>query len=347
MAVEEKKQTEEQKAEESAQKGQAEGKLKSSILEDLDLSADVDANIARGNRGDEVPKEDEKAEEAEEAEEEGEESEEAEEDEAEEEESEEEEGEEAEEGAEGEESEEDEELVPKSKVQKRISSLVARVKEMEAKLAESEQKAKTVTDPDTEKLNAMTQDQLKATRKAVILEIHKETDDERLEKLIELQDKVDTAITTAPQRFTQIQVAHYNKVADQIYTAGEVTWTEKAVADVKGLAKQIYDSTPEFQRSETGQASALSLAYRHYKEVVSKSAGKEKVDALKRENNTLKRKTSLDSTGVKAKISKDAIVKKLRAKANRGGTERDKRALVANDPAFGIDELIPDEYKEQ
>ena len=66
---------------------------------------------------------------------------------------------------------------------------------------------------------------------------------------------------------------------------------------------------------------------------------------MKRDINTLKRKTALDTGGVKAKVSQDAEVKKLRANA-KGGTDADKRNLIKNDPAFGIDSLIPPEYKE-
>lgn len=340
MAGREVEMTEEQKSKDEAQKGKAEEKLKESLLNDLDLSADVDANVARGNQGDEVAteeKEEEKVE-GEDA------SAEVEEEEVK--------TEETDEEAESEESEEaeseDDELVPKSKVQKRISSLVAENKALAARLAEKERVEAATQDDDTRKLNAMDEAGLKATKKAVTIAIAKAVnagDDEKLDKLSELADKVDTAMSTLSTRFTQTQVDEYNKVAEQIVALGEMDITDKTAGEIKAIAKQIYDSEPDLQKNVKGQAIALKFAYQHYKVLQTKSAGKEKVDGLKRDINTLKRKTALDTGGVKAKVSQDAEVKKLRANA-KGGTDADKRNLIKNDPAFGIDSLIPPEYKE-
>jgi hypothetical protein len=352
MAVVEKTQSAEEKQNEANSQAEKEAKVAESLLNDLDLTADVEANVARGNKGDEVPekkgeKEESESEEKESPEEAEAEAESEETEETEDEESEETKGEDtAEEGEEtGDAEDKDEELIPKSKVHKRIASLVAQNKALEERLKKIEAGQETPKDPDTQKLEAMSEDQLRQTRKAVEIAIVKEKDEARLEKLLELRDKVETTLTSAPQRFEKSQIAEYDKVADAIAQANEIPINEKTASDLKTIAKEIYQGQPELQRMVKGQAVALNLAYQHYKALLSKSAGKEKVEELKRTNNTLKRKTSLDSAGIKAKASKDALVKSLQEKAFRGGTSKDKVNLIKNDPRFNIDSLIPDDFK--
>jgi len=356
MAVKETEQTPETRASDVQNRQEAEAKTKKGILESLDFSTEEE----RFSKGEEAPqkKEEEQEPETEEETEEetsGEESEETDE------ESDEDEGDAEAEGSEGEEDDEDltpegdegeDEVVSKKKVQKRFSSLSARVKALEAENArlksDADRKVEE-TDPDVKKLNAMPDKELRATRKAVAVAIAKATrdgDDDRVEKLIELQEKVDTAIQSAPQRFNDRQVAAYNKVADQIAALGEVPMTSGSAKAIKDIAFEVYKANPELHSLEGGQALALKHAYEVYKARISKSAGGEKTKKLLRENNNLKRKTALDSSGLKRATSNEVKVSKLREKALHGST-RDKEAFVKNSPAFGIDSLIPEDFKEE
>lgn len=367
MAVTERTDSAEQKAENENSRAEAEAKTKKGILDSLDLSAEVE-KFGTAGEGEEEQKLAKKKAAAEEESEEAEESEESEEkaegeEEAEGEEGSEEESEEGEEEAEGDETEDDDDLTPeegeegdevvsKKKVQKRISSLNARNKalaEENARLKGQKDAEAEETDPDVKKLNAMTQDGLKATRRAVIVAIAKATregDDEKVEKLVDLQDKVETAMQTAPQRFMTKQVNAYNQVADEISSLGEIKMTKESAAELKAIAREVYQSNPELHTLVNGQALALKHAYALYKATLSKTAEKGKTVQLKRENNTLKRKTSLDSGGLKKKASKGAEVSKLRKDASHGDTNA-KINLIKNDPAFGLDSLIPEEYKEE
>lgn len=346
MAVENKTLTAEQKAVDGSQREVAEAKVKESILDSLDLSAEVEINRTKGGEPNEAPKKEEKTEEAEE--ETTEESEETTEEESSEDTEEEtsEEG-EAEEEEEGEEAHEGK----KSNYQKRIDRLTAEKKalaEENARLkAAKEVPEADDTDPDVKKLNNMSDAELKATRKAVAIAIKKETDDGKLDKLLDLQDKVDTALQTAPHRFVQRQVSKFNEVADQIAAKKEIKMTPESAKALKEIAAQIYGDNPAFHKMVDGQAIALKLAYDHYKTLNSKSAEKGKAEELRRENTTLKRKTALDSSGVKKTVAKDAIVKTAREKAGRGSDTNDKLNLIKVDPVFGLDGLIPDEYKEE
>jgi hypothetical protein len=328
-----------------------EAEVGKSLLDDLDLTAEVEANVARGNRELVTEKADEeKNEETEEAEEKAEET--AEEtadgadNETEETESEADSKEDADDSDAGDEKD-DEELIPKSKVNKRFAQLTAELKAEKAKNAELSAKMTEASDPDTAKLNAMSQEQLKATRKAVAIAIVKEHDDAKLEKLLELQDKVETALSSAPTRFESSQIAEYDKVADRIAESGEIPINDKTATELKAIAVEIYRSQPELQGMVKGQAIALNLAFQHYKAILSKSAGKEKVDELKRTNNKLKAKTSLDSSGVKAKSSKEGVVAKLREKALDSKSSNDRLSFIKEDPRFNLDGMIPDDFKDR
>jgi len=363
MAVEERELTAEQKRSDEGARKVAEGKAKASILDSVDLSAEVEKFGRAGDGEEQKPaKEEGEAEgegqgegEAAGAEGEGTEGQEAEDQEGEGES----EGQEAvgEGEAEGEGDEdlspegEGDEVVSKKKVAKRISSLNSQNKALAARVAELENKKATEaeeTDPDVRKLNGMTQDGLKATKKAIIVEIAKATrdgDDEKVSKLVDLQEKVETAIQSAPQRFVGKQVDAYNKVADDIFAMAEIPMNKDTAGELKAIAREVYQSNPELHNLVGGQALALKHAYALYKTTLSKTAEKGKTDGLKRQVNTLKKKTGLEGGGLKKTTNKAVEVGKLRANASRG-TTNDKLNLIKNDPAFGLDSLIPEEYKE-
>lgn len=360
MAVEERTNTPEQNAQDGNARKEAEGAVKKGILDSIDLSAEEEKfGPQGGNKGEGQGKEGESAEGGEgEGASEGAEGEGTEGAEGQEGEGQEGEGVEGQEG-EGEEGEEDlspdgegDEVVSKKKVAKRIGSLTSQVKILTERLNTKEAKeaeAAQETDPDVKRLNAMSQDGLKATKRAVIVEIAKATHDgdtDRVSKLVDLQEKVDTAIQNAPQRFIGKQVDAYNKVADDIFTLGEIPMTKDAALELKAIAREVYQSNPELHNLLGGQALALKHAYALYKATLSKSAGKENADGLKRQVNNLKKKTGLESGGLKKTVTnKGKDVTKLRTAA-RGGTTNDKLNLIKEDPAFGLDSLIPEEYKE-
>jgi hypothetical protein len=356
MAVKEQMElTDEQKASEEGQRGEAESKtmkrIQENTLDGLDLSS---VESIRNKKGDAPPKEkpEDESESTEETEDEGaeeetkdestEEDDDTSETEASDDESEsEDESEDEEEDEEG-----DEELVPKSKVHKRISSLNARLKALEEENArlKGTKETEAEKDPDTVKLNSMTLEGLKATKREVVVALKKEDDEDKIRKLIDLEDKVNNAINSFGDRFVGRQVDEYNKVAQRITSLGEVEMTKENASKLKAIASDIYNSNPDLKTLTRGQAMALELAYKHFRAISSTKAGKEKVDELKRANNSLKRKTSLDSAGLKGK-GKDANLGKLRAKAFRGGDTSDRLALIKADPSFNIENLIPDEYK--
>lgn len=348
MAVVEKVETPEQKQENANSRAEAEAKTKKDILESLDFSAEEE-RYGEGKEAQAKGKDSGKSESGEEGEEvQGqEEGEAAQEQEA---------AQEGEEAAEGEEEDltpegDDDEVVSKKKVQKRFDTLTAKIKALEREKAErqAEKEMADNSDPDVKKLNAMSNDGLKATRRAIAVALAKATrtgDEAQVEKLIELQEKVDTAIQTVPQRFNKEQVNAYNVVADQIAELGEIEMTEKSATEIKSLAAEVYRENPELQSLKNGQALALKHAYAIYKERHSKTVEKSKTDNLRRENTNLKRKTSLDSGGLKRTQSNAVQVDKLRQKAKAGDT-RDRINLIKNDPAFGLDALIPAEYKEE
>lgn len=357
MAVEEKVNTPEQNAEEGATRKGLEAKTKTAILDSLDLSAEGE----KYERAVDVEEEKPAAKEGEEGQEEGEGT--AEEEGAEGEGT----GEEGQEGegegsgeGEGEEGKEEDlapegegdEVVSKKKVQKRLDKLTrdnatlkARLDAAEAKKASEAEEA----DPDMKKLNVMSHEGLKATKKSIIVEIAKATakgDDKRVSDLVDLQEKVDTAIQTAPQRFVGRQVEAYNRVADEIENLAEIPMTKESAGELKAIASEVYRSNPELHTLVGGQALALKHAYALYKATLSNTAEKGKTDDLKRKVNTLKQKTGLESGGLKKSVGKNVEVTKLRKVASRGNTN-DKLNLIKEDPAFGLDSLIPEEYKEE
>jgi hypothetical protein len=118
--------------------------------------------------------------------------------------------------------------------------------------------------------------------------------------------------------------------------------------DIKKIAAELYQETPELQKSVMGQAQALNLAYRHYREISrlgsNKGAKSEEVQRLKSQVNTLKKKTSLDTKVIKGNMDSTRLAD-LQHKAMTGNT-RDKNRFIRDDPRFNIDAMIPPEYKE-
>lgn len=201
--------------------------------------------------------------------------------------------------------ESDEDLIPKSKVQKRIDELVKQNKKIEAELRavrEATATPKSHKDEDMEKMEAMNESELKTLRREIkmaqlnILDTNLDPAQRKSElaKLMELDEKAEKAIATAPQRFQSTQVAKFNEAV------ADTDIDDKAKELVFGYAKTIFSSSPELQSSITGQARAWQMAVQHYTEISKLSKGKMQNEELKRQNTTLKKKISVETSSQKS-----------------------------------------------
>jgi hypothetical protein len=245
----------------------------------------------------------------------------------------------AEDGAEAKAEEVESDLDPVTdSVQKRIDELTREKKQLEARLKKLEtQSAPTEQkDADLDKLEKMSVDELRETKKKVLRAQRTAADDATLDQLFELEEKITRTIEDAPKRFQTNQLERFNEVV-----ANTTDLSEKELEVVFGHAKNIFTRTPSFQKSVDGQAEAWQLAVDHYREMNKLTVGKSKVNELERKVNDLKKKTSLDSAVQKgnAKVSEEA---KLYNKA-RGGDSYDKQAFFKK--RLNTDSLIPEEFR--
>lgn len=246
---------------------------------------------------------------------------------------------EVEENTQEEETEEiEEELIPKSKVQARIDKLVN-----ENKLLRESQKVVTQkTDDVSSELENMSDTELKSLKRQVrSAQLKSGSDEVALNKLLDLEEKIDSTIQSAPSKFANKQLAAYNQAAEEIANDDSFGDMTTASSKILEIAKEIYSSEPELQRTIQGQAIALKLAAKHFKAVnnLNKSSSENKV--LKSQVNTLKKRTSLDSKVMKGSLEKGQL-ESLRTQALKGGTSRDKINFIQNDPRFKIKEMLPD-----
>lgn len=246
---------------------------------------------------------------------------------------------ETEESAESEQEEkEDEELIPKSTFQKRLDEMTREKRLLEArlrKLEESNANPPQSRDEDLAKLEKMSESELVSLKKQVRLsQIKSANDDATLGKLMDLEDKIEGVMRTAPQRFQSNQIANFNEAVQA--SASEVQGFEKVQKDIFGLAKRIYDTAPELHASVNGQARAWNLAVEHFKLLQDTNIGKTKINELSRENNTMKRKISMPSVGKKAS-SEAPSSEKLFKKAKFGDT-KDKVDFIRN--IAGTDAIV-------
>jgi len=264
------------------------------------------------------------------------------------------EGEEAEDEEEEEESTEDgsskeskDELVPRSEVRKLESKFERRLAQATAKIKKLESvSTKSTGDPDQERLDGMTKTELLALKREVRKsQLKAQDDDLKLEKLLDLEEKIEKTYSNYSDNFTSKQINLLNEKAQEITDAEGDALNKQAISAIKNKAAQIYNNSPVLQKSERGQAEALDLAYQHFVEIRKVLSGKDNNKDLKRKMNTLKKKTSLETSTAKGnKVS--SRLKSLRDKA-KGGSLMDKENLIRHDPRFGIDAIIPDEFKEE
>lgn len=309
MAVKETVQSEEQKAEEKNQLDQAQNKLVGDLLSSLDLPEEKPKEEAEDKEEPKEEKPEESTGDSEETES---------------------------------KDEPDEEVIPKSKHEKALKHMEQRLNNLTAKLKQYESKpAENSSDSDRDRLEKMSEDQLEELRLQVREAQLDETDRGKRKELLSLERKIEVVLREAPERFNKAQLSAYNAKAEEIASDPEIEDINKAAPEIKKIAQEIYSRYPKLQRSEDGQAMALELAANHYKDINKLSVNKDKVDDLKRQNNTLKRKTALDSASHKGTVKKQVDVKAL----GRGASSYDREAFVRDDPRFNIDSLIPDDFK--
>lgn len=243
------------------------------------------------------------------------------------------------------EQEEDEEVIPKSKVQKRFDEMTAKNKYLEQQIEELKSASKVQPkDEITKQLEEMTTEQLKAAKLEVRkAQIKSQDDDSKLNELLALEDKIDSAMSNAPKNFERAQISAYEKMATKIAASGEIKDMDAAAPKILELAKSIYGQYPLLQKDINGQATALELAANHYKALNSAPGDKTKETELKRQNNNLKRKVTLDTKSGKSSV--DQVKLDSLKKAAIGGNMRQKVDLVKSHPMFNVDAMIPDEFK--
>jgi len=247
--------------------------------------------------------------------------------------------------------EDKEDLIPKSKYEKTIKRMEKRIADLTAKAHEKEP---AVTDPDIVRLEKMPIEKLEGYKQAVKKELREnnrklakgeDVEENRIDALEDLSDKIDDALKTFPARFHRKQVALYNDVADEIENDPEIKDLEKAAPEIKQIAEKIYADYPKLRLSEEGQAMALRLASDHWKLKNSFSVGKSGTDDLKKRHRRLLRKTTLDSNIIKGS-HKAGGLKQLKSDATTKGAGIEvKHHYIKNAPEFNIDALIPDEFK--
>ena len=247
--------------------------------------------------------------------------------------------------------EEDEELVPKSKVQKRFDALTAEKRRLEQELEQVRSSHAEPKDDLTRKLEAMSEAELKAAkREARIAQAKYRDDDDQLSKLVDLEERIEETMKNAPQRMAQEQEKYFKVSARNVELSAAEDGVDlvKSSPEIIKYAQEIYQNTPSFQASKTGQGEALKLAYRHYREISRLGGNKvgksEEVNRLKSQVNNLKKRTTLDTKVVKGNMDK-VNSGDLRRKA-MSGTLGDKYAFIQNDPLFKVEDMIPSEYRE-
>jgi len=250
----------------------------------------------------------------------------------------------AEEETDEEASEDSEEAIPKSKVQKRFDEMTSQMKRMQAELEKfRSEKPAPAKDSDEVALEKMSEGELKTLKRQVRLEQVKNSSDEsKVAQLMDLEEKIDNTIRTAPQRFQASQVENFNRAVEE--TASSLEGFDKVKGEIFKHAKAIYDSAPELHASPKGQERAWRFAVDHYQALSKLSEGKSTKSELERQVNTLKKKISVDTSTKKGTQQADSDAT-LKRKAIYG-TDADKarflrtrintKSLVSDDVIEGL-----------
>ena len=233
--------------------------------------------------------------------------------------------------------------------QRRIDELVKSNKRLETevrRLKEGAASREEETDPDTKTLSRIADrpdalEKLKSLKTDVMLAFKKETDPVKEKEYLALSEKIDKTISSLPQRFAGKQLSEYQAaVRETIETHGDA-YGEKEIIAIHDIAKKIYNSSATLKGSVSGQAEAWRLAEERFSERRTLSTDRSKTDDVKRQNNQLKKKVSLD-IAVK-KSSTDKVDDKRAFHKAKSGTSADKTAFIKK--KMNTDSLIPEEYR--
>lgn len=235
--------------------------------------------------------------------------------------------------------ESDEDLIPKSKVQKRFDEMTRENRELKSRLQKLEEQASAPKkDSEEEQLEKMTETELATLKRQVRVEqIKAGTDESKLSKLLDLEEKIDKTIRTAPQRFQKTQIDRFNSAVRE--TASSMEDFESVKTQIFNYAKTIYDSSPELQASPSGQERAWKFAVDHLAAVRTASEGKSDKTELQRQVNTLKKKISVDSSSKKTTPAPDSMERSFKKAVS--GTETDKTNFLRK--RLNTDSLVSDD----
>lgn len=242
------------------------------------------------------------------------------------------------------ETEEEEEMIPKSKFEKRVGSLTARIKALEAeKEVASEQANETKSDltiklekMDKNGIDNLLEDIEFQKTKAVIDE-----DNARHKELVILKRDVNEFLNTAPAKAkAKAQAIHdksWAKAVVEIQDDPDLVLSKEDASSLLDIAGKIYGKSASLKASSTGQAESLLMAAEQFKLGKKAPSEKKKTTALKRKNNQLKKKTSLDGKSHKGDIQGNSL-KKIKAKAHANGADIfDKLAFFEKKEAGFVD----------
>lgn len=223
--------------------------------------------------------------------------------------------------SEEEESEEEESKEP-SPSQKRINELTREKKRLERELAAARgEKSDSPRDPDLVKLEKMSIEELRTLKNECKLSSRTEKDEAKVRRFIELEDKIDSVIQSAPQRFEASQLAQYRDAVAETQDEFGEKFTEGVQAKIFEKAKAIFGKSPSLQRAADGQAVSWQLAVDWYKDTSKLSLKADRSAELERDVNKLKKKVTLDTA-----VARGAAKETESARNFKRAKQGDKRA---------------------
>ena len=247
--------------------------------------------------------------------------------------------------------EDGEDLIPKSKLDKIIAKQEKRIKALTKRVDAAEKgkdKSEDTRDPETVQLEQKSVEELRALKRVVrkkSMQASADKDNAKVDQLLDLEEKIDTAVQTAPLRFHKKQVALYDEVVEEISNDPDIEDANKAAPIIKKTAEQVYKKYPLMRRAVEGQAMALRLATEHYKMTEDFRKGTFEKKEETRKKNVVKKKIGLGAGKHKGDAG-DAIETNARKTAFRkGATITDKKNFVKSSKLLDVDAFIPDEYK--
>jgi len=240
---------------------------------------------------------------------------------------------------------EDEEMIPASKLKKRLESERIKRAELESRIRTLEAGKSSPTSDAKQKLESMDQSQLKELRRNVRSELRIEEDSKRQEQLEGLLDDIYDVIQTIPQRFQQRQYDLLNEGINRIKSDESYDHIdfEKHGSAIEKLGEKILAKHPRLSKLEDGLVIAMEQAVERYSNALKASKGESRVKEVKRKFTKLKQKTSLDSSTVKGD-QKTKSIRKLydKAKDPKSGIE-EKAEFMEN--LIDVDQFLDPQHK--